>query len=593
VNTYTAPIDELCFVLNHLTSVEHIASSAGADSLRDPELVEHILRQAAGFAQDVLAPLDTVGDKEGATWTDSVVIMPKGFSSAYRRFVESGWNSVGISGDSGGQGLPILLCTAINEILVSANKAFCTCSELTSASINALSIAGSEYLKNTYMPKLVSGQWTATIDLTEVQTELNLGTLVARAAPNEDDTYQLFGEKTFISYGEHDMAENIVHMVLARLADAPQTSEGVSLFLVPKFLPDTGRRNDVKCVGIANKLGNHGSPSCSVIYGGNDEGARAWLIGEQDKGLSTIMSIVNASRFNAGIEAVALSEKSYQQAKTYAEAHNLNSNAAKPLTSIQTPDVRRMLLLIRSRTEAMRALACVLAEARDLAQTHSDQDKRHQHQKFVDLIVPVFKAWASETGCDNASVAMQILGDMGYIEDSGVPQTYRDQRETTIYEGSTAIQARDFIERQLIKDKGSSYNIWFEQMQDCLARLKQNSTPEFVQIHKQFSHAVWALDDTVNWALKRYTAQPQTVLAGSVLILKLAGLVAGGWQLARSALIADELLDNKEEEEYFLRRKIQTAHFYACHELPEASGLAVVAQEISEPTLALGELAFA
>jgi alkylation response protein AidB-like acyl-CoA dehydrogenase len=597
VNPYIAPLDEIHFLLNHLTSIENVAAVTGADSLADPELVGLILDQAARFAQEVLAPLDTVGDQKGANWSESGVTTAPGFSEAYKQFIESGWNNVSISGDYGGQGLPALLCAALNEMFVSANKAFCYCPELTAAGIKALSNAGSEELKNTYIPKLVSGEWTATMNLSEPQAGSDVGALRTRAEPQTDGSYRLFGQKIFISFGEHDMSDNIIHMVLARTPDAPAGSRGISLFVVPKFMPESGERNDVKCVGIEHKLGNHGSPTCTLVYGDSGEGAKGWLVGEENKGLAAMFVMINASRFNVGMEGVSLSEKSYQQARNYAQervqGRLIGSDSKDAVTIINHPDVRRTLMLMRSQTEAMRALAYVIAEARDLAQSQSDPETRKAKQGFVDLMIPIFKGWASETGCDNTSMAIQVYGGMGYIEESGVPQAFRDLRVASIYEGTTAIQAHDLIERKLVKDQGQSYQAWAEQLQACVSELRDNKTEEINDIAEQLEAGIKALDETVHWATQNYIKQPRQVLAGSVPLLKLAGIVAGGWQMARAALVANRLLAAGQGDSEFLKRKLQSARFYASHVLPEAISLALVAKNVGESTLALGDLAFA
>jgi alkylation response protein AidB-like acyl-CoA dehydrogenase len=560
-------------------------------------LVDLILEQASRFAQDVLAPLDSAADKDGAKWLDGGVSTSSGFKEAYKQFIESGWNSVGISEDLGGQGLPFLLCAALNEMFVSANKAFCYAPELTASGVKALANAASEELKSTYIPKLVSGEWTATMNLTEPQAGSDVGALKTRAEPQSDGSYRIFGQKIFISFGEHDLSDNIVHLVLARLPDAPAGSRGISLFVVPKYLVDSGERNDLKCVGIEHKMGNHGSPTCTMVYGDKGEGAKAWLVGEENRGLAAMFVMINASRFNVGMEGVSLSEKAYQQARNYAQervqSRLVGSPSKEPVTIIQHPDVRRTLMLMRSQTEAMRAMAYVTAEAIDYSKSLSDPEARAEYQSFVDLMIPIFKGWASETGCENTSMAIQVWGGMGYIEESGVAQCFRDLRIATIYEGTTGIQAHDFIERKIVKDDGKAFASLIKKIQSCLSELQDSKCEEFGDIEIRLENGLTDLIETVAWAKANYLKRPQDVLAGSVPLLKLAGTVVAGWQMARSALIAKQLLNKNDGGQDFLRRKLQSVRFYASHVLPQSNGLAITAKSISESTLALGEVAFA
>lgn len=594
MNPYIAPLEEMRFVLRELADIESVARLTDAEALADPELVDAILEEGARFAKEVLAPLDSVGDREGARWSEEGVTTAPGFSAAYAKFIESGWNNVSIPAEYGGQGLPNLLCTALQEMFVSANKAFCFCPELTSFAVKALANAASEPLKSFYIPKLVSGEWTATMNLTEPQAGSDVGALRTRAVLQTDGSYRLFGQKIFISYGEHDLTDNIVHLVLARIPGAPEGSKGVSLFLVPKFLPEEGRpgqRNDVQCTGVEHKLGNHASPTCTLVYGGSGEGAVGWLVGEENKGLQAMFVMVNSARFNVGLEGVALSERAYQQALAYARERvqgRAVGGGAVSVPIIQHPDVRRMLLVMRSQAEAMRAVAYVLAAERDLAARHDDPVIRRERQAFVDLMIPIFKGWASETGIDVTSTSIQVHGGLGYIEESGVSQPLRDVRVSTIYEGTTSIQAHDLVERKLVRDGGAALRAWLSQVHLTLNLLGQAEGDDLASIEFNLSSAVESLQAAAEWALANYRERPLEVLAGSVPLLRLCGIVAGGWQMARAALAAKRL----HGDPAFLRRKLLSARFYATHVLPQAEGLAVIAMHGGESVMALDEAAF-
>jgi 3-(methylthio)propanoyl-CoA dehydrogenase len=601
VNPYTAPLEEMRFVLRELSDIDRVAALPDAEALADPELTDAILEQAARFAKEVLAPLDSVGDREGARWSEQGVTTPPGFVGAYRQFVESGWNNVSMPAEHGGQGLPTLLCAAVHEMFTSANKGFCFCPELTAFGVKALVAGASETLKARYIPKLVSGQWSATMNLTEPQAGSDVGALRTRAVPQPDGTYRVFGQKIFISYGEHDLTENIVHLVLARTPGAPQGSKGVSLFLVPKYLPGEGDadalgpRNDVQCSGIEHKLGNHASPTCTLVYGGGGAGAVGWLVGEENKGLQTMFVMVNSARFNVGQEGTSVGERAYQQALAYArervQGRPVEGGAAS-VPIIQHPDVRRMLLVMRSQVEAMRAVAYLIAGARDLASRHRDAAVRRERQSFVDLMIPVFKGWASETAIEVTSTSIQIHGGLGYIEESGVSQPLRDVRVAAIYEGTTSIQAQDLVDRKLVRDGGAAFRAWLTEAHLVLGRLEGRDLGDGRDIEHGLRKGVEALQAAADWAIANYAQQPALVLAGSVPLLRLFGIVVGGWQMARAALAAQRDLDKGVGNATFLRAKLVSARFYATHVLPQAAGLAEVAERGGSAVLAMQEAAF-
>jgi len=598
MNPYTAPLEEMRFVLRELVDIQGIAQLKDAEAVADPELMDAILEQAARFAKEVLAPLDAVGDREGARWSEQGVTTAPGFAGAYRQFIDAGWNNVSIPAEYGGQGLPILLCTALQEMFVSANKSFCFCPELTSFAVKALVNAASESLKALYIPQLVSGHWAGTMNLTEPQAGSDVGALRTRAVPHADGSYRLFGQKIFISYGDHDLTENIVHLVLARTPGAPEGSKGVSLFLVSKFLLDNGQigaRNDVQCAGIEHKLGNHGSPTCTLVYGGEGEGAVGWLVGQENKGLQAMFVMVNSARFNVGLEGVALSERAYQQALAYARERIQGRPAeggTESVPIIRHPDVRRMLLMMRTQAEAMRAVAYVIAAERDFAVSHPDPSIRRERQAFVDLMIPIFKGWASETGVEVASTSIQVHGGLGYIEESGASQPFRDLRVATIYEGTTSIQAHDLVERKLVRDGGAAMRAWLSQIHLTLQQLRHVQGSALGDIESGLRQAVEGLQEASEWVLANYSQRPLEVLGGSVPLLRLCGIVVGGWQMARAGLVAHRHLEAGSGDPAFLRRKLLSARFYADHVLSQASGLSVVAMRGGASVMALDEAAF-
>ncbi|MEY2873103.1 MAG: hypothetical protein RLZZ373_474 [Pseudomonadota bacterium] len=596
VTAYQAPLEDIRFVLRELADTGLVAALPDADALADEDLTNAILEQSARFAQEVLAPLDAVGDREGARWSPQGVTTAPGFSAAYRQFIDAGWHNIHMPADHGGQGLPILLCAAVNEMFIAANKSFCFCPELTVFAMKALAAAASESVRARFLPKLASGEWAATMNLTEPQAGSDVGALRSRARPMPDGTYRVSGQKIFISYGEHDLTENIVHLVLARLPGAPEGSKGISLFVVPKFLPDAdggiGERNDVVCTGIEHKLGNHASPTCTLVYGGAGEGAVGWLVGQENRGLQAMFVMVNSARFNVALESMAMCERAYQLAVAYARERvqgRLPGQEGAPVAIIRHPDVRRMLMLMRSQTEAMRALGYLIAGARDMAAHHPDADVRRERQAFVDLMIPVFKGWASETAIEVTSLAIQVHGGMGYVLESGASQPLRDVRICSIYEGTTSIQAHDLVERKLVRDGGASLRTWLGQVQRTLGQLDAADHAGLSEIGQHLRSSVQALQRATEWALAHYGNDPLLVLSGSATLLRLLGTVAGGWQMARAALAAQRGLAQGDNNAAFLKAKLATARFYATQVLQPAAALADVVVNGAASVLAMDE----
>jgi alkylation response protein AidB-like acyl-CoA dehydrogenase len=593
--SYTAPLDDMRFVLTHLAGLPEIATFAGFEEA-EPELVEAVLIEAARFAADVLAPLNGPGDRQGCRWTGGAVATPDGFPAAYRQFVEAGWHGMPASPSIGGQGMPAVVSSAVAEMWKSANLSFSLCQMLTLGAVQALAHHASDDIQQRYLPKLVAGTWTGTMNLTEPQAGSDLSVIRTRAEP-DGDRYRLFGTKIFITWGEHDVAENIIHLVLARLPDAPAGTRGISLFVAPKFLvnPDgsLGARNDLVCSSIEHKLGIHGSPTAVMSFG-DKEGAIAYLVGQPNRGLEYMFTMMNLARLNVGLEGVAVSEAAYQKAAGYArdrvQGKPIGSTQAAPI--IRHPDVRRMLMDMRARTEAMRALAYCTAASMDRAEHHPDAAERARNQGRVELLTPVVKGWSTESSIMIASTGIQVHGGMGYVEETGAAQYLRDARITTIYEGTTGIQANDLIGRKLARNKGANAGQLIRDMQAEVEALGSINDTELASIRAALAVALEAFQEATGWMLAHYDSDPREAAAGAEPYLKITGTVAGGWQMARAARIARRLLASDGENAGFLRGKIATALFYAAHVLPEAGALRDEITLGAASTLALDEALF-
>lgn len=576
MNSYKAPLNDLSFIFNHLLDQEQLAQLPGLEDL-GVDLYESILDEAGKFATNVLDPINASGDREGLKIADGVVTTPKGFKEAYAQYTQAGWNNISLEPEFGGQGLPYILSTAVNEIMMSANKSFVMCSGLTIGAIEAISHAGSDELKQKYLPKLVSGEWGGTMNLTEPGAGSDVGALKTKAIDQGDGTYRISGQKIFITFGEHDFTDNIIHLVLARLPDAPEGVRGISLFLVPKFLVNDdgslGERNDVRCVSIEHKLGIHASPTCVMAYGDN-EGALGYLVGEKNKGLMAMFVMMNMARLTVGMEGVALTERSYQAALDYARerVQGADVETGKPVAIIEHADVRRQLLSMKSNVEAMRALSLFIAQAQDISFRHTDADVRKHNQGLVDLLIPVFKAWATETALKTTTTGIQVHGGLGFIEETGVAQYLRDAVISVIYEGTTAIQAADLVGRKVVKDQGKNLSVLIGLMKETLAQVQANA--ELADVAKAFAAAIEILSENSQQIVAQFLQSTKQALSVSVPYLMLVGNVVGAWQLAQSAAKASELLAAGDSNINFLKGKIQTARFYHSMVLPEIHGLA-------------------
>jgi alkylation response protein AidB-like acyl-CoA dehydrogenase len=562
------------FVLRELAGLERVAKLPGYGEAT-PDTVDAILEEAAKFASGVLDPLNHSGDEEGSQWKDGAVTTPKGFKQAYRQYVEGGWGALPFEPEWGGQGLPKLVATAVEEMLTSSNMSFSLCPLLTQGAIHALELCGSDALKKAFLGRMIEGSWTGTMNLTEPQAGSDLA-LVRTKAERSGDHYLISGQKIFITYGEHDLAENIVHLVLARTPDAPEGVKGISLFIVPKFLvkPDgsLGERNNAKCASIEHKLGIHASPTAVMVF----DKAVGYLVGEENKGLSYMFVMMNAARFSVGLEGVAIAERAFQRALAYAKERLQGKDlveGAKTVPIIRHPDVRRMLMLMKSQTEAMRALAYVVAAAMDFSQKTANENERKQHQSFVDLMIPVVKGWSTETGIEVASLGVQVHGGMGFIEETGAAQHLRDARITTIYEGTTGIQASDLVGRKIAREGGATAREWIAVLKKLDSELAKSGNADIQAIRASLAAGAQAVADCVEFIVKNAGSDVKGVFAGAVPFLKLMGIVAGGWQLARSALISEKRIKENVSDKSFHEAKIATARFYADQVLVQAPAL--------------------
>jgi alkylation response protein AidB-like acyl-CoA dehydrogenase len=593
MSAYVAPLKDMRFVLNELAGMAQVAKLPGCEDAT-PDTVDAILEEASKFASEVLDPLNHSGDTEGSKWKDGAVTTPKGFKDAYKLYCEGGWSALSLDPEWGGQGLPKLLSTPVTEMITSANMSFSLCPMLTQGAIEAMLLSGTDQLKKVFLPKMFDGSWTGTMNLTEPQAGSDLA-LVRTKAVREGDHYRISGQKIFITFGEHDLTENIVHLVLARTPDAPEGVKGISLFIVPKFLvkPDgsLGARNTANCASIEHKLGIHASPTAVMVF----ENATGYLVGEENKGLSYMFIMMNAARFGVGMQGVSIAERAFQQALAYAKDRVQGRElveGTKAVPIIRHPDVRRMLMLMKSQTEAARALAYVVAAATDFAHRAADKEERKKHLAFVDLMIPVVKGWSTELGIDVASLGVQVHGGMGFIEETGAAQHLRDARITSIYEGTTGIQANDLVGRKIAREGGVTVKGWIAHLKSFDAELSKSQNPDIQALRGRLAAGVQALADSVDFILQNAGKDPNAAFAGAVPFLKLMGIVAGGWQMARAALISEKMLASKTGERDFYSAKIVTARFFGDHMLSQASGLAATVASGAHAVMSLTDEQF-
>ena len=592
--SYTAPLKDMLFDIEHLAQIDQVAQLPGFEDA-GLDTAQAVLEECAKLAEGVLAPLNWEGDQNPSTFKNGAVQTTPGFKEAFRQYAEGGWQGLQHPQDFGGQGLPKTIGAACIEMINSANMSFALCPLLTDGAIEALLTAGSDALKTTYLEKLVTGEWTGTMNLTEPQAGSDLALVRTRAEPQGDGTYKVFGTKIFITYGDHDMAENIVHLVLARVQGAPEGVKGISLFVVPKFLVNAdgslGARNDAHCVSIEHKLGIKASPT-AVLQFGDHGGAIGYLVGEENRGLEYMFIMMNAARYAVGMQGIAIAERAYQKAVAYArdrvQSRPVDGSMKESATIIHHPDVRRMLMTMRAHTEGCRAMATVAAAAYDAAHHHADAQVRKDNAAFYEFMVPLVKGYSTEMGIEVASLGVQVHGGMGFIEETGAAQYYRDARILTIYEGTTAIQANDLVGRKTARDGGAVAHAIAAQIAKTEQALHASSSAAAQTVAARLEAARLAYLDVVDFVVKNTKSSPNAVFAGSVPYLLLAGRLVAGWQLARSLLVADALLQ-KGQGSGFMQAKIVTAQFYADHVLSAIPGMrdAIVAGAGSVTELAL------
>ncbi|HLS67740.1 MAG TPA: acyl-CoA dehydrogenase [Kiloniellales bacterium] len=593
---YRAPVSDMRFVLQEIAELPKIAALPGYEEAT-PDLVEAVLEEAGKLASDLLAPLNQKGDEVGSILENGVVRTPEGFAAAYAQYVEGGWNAVPFDPEYGGQGLPWAIGVAAQEMWNAANMSFALCPLLTQGAVELLQAHGSPQQKETYLANLISGSWTGTMNLTEPQAGTDVGAVRSRAV-KDGDHWRVTGQKIFITWGEHDVAENIVHMVLARTPDAPEGTRGLSLFLVPKFVPDAeGRpamRNDLRCVSLEHKLGIKASPTCVMSFGDN-EGAIGFLIGEEHRGMEYMFTMMNNARLSVGVQGVAIAERAYQQALDYArhrmQGRQFGSRDGKPVAIINHPDVRRMLMTMRALTEAARALAYYTAASLDHSKANPDATERERYSRDVlELLTPVTKAWCTDIGCEVASIGIQVHGGMGFIEETGAAQHYRDARIAPIYEGTNGVQALDLITRKIMRHDGQPALRLLEDVRGTQEKLGKAEGEAFPALHRGLKEAADAFEEATNWLIETYRERPLEAAAGATPYLRLTGTLAGGWLLAKGALAAAEKREDPASDRAFLDAKITTARFYADSILPEAIAAAAATTRGSASVLALEDL---
>jgi len=576
--SYTAPIKDMLFNIKHLADIEQISQLPGMEDAGF-DTAQAVLEEAAKFCEGVLAPLNWEGDKNPSTWKDGVVTAAPGFKDAFKQYTEAGWQGLQHPVNFGGQGLPKTIGSAVGEMQNSANLSFALCPLLTDGAIEALLTAGSDELNAIYLEKLVNGQWTGTMNLTEPQAGSDLAAVRTKAEPQSDGSYKIAGTKIFITWGEHDMAENIIHLVLARVNGAPEGVKGISLFVVPKFMVNKdgslGARNDVQCVSIEHKMGIKASPT-AVLQFGDHGGAMGYLVGQENRGLEYMFIMMNAARYGVGVQGIAIADRAYQKAVEFAkdrvQSRPVDGSlpAAGPI--IHHPDVKRMLMTMRAYTEGCRALSSVAAAAYDAAHHCTDADVRKQNESFYEFMVPLIKGYSTEMSLEVTSLGVQVHGGMGFIEETGCAQYYRDAKILTIYEGTTAIQANDLVGRKTARDGGQTAKALATQIEMTEAALTVSGTADALVVAKRLAAARLAFIDVVNFVAGNTKAHPNDVFAGSVPYLMLAGNLMAGWQMARALLVAQDEI-SRGQDMAFMQAKIVTTRFYADHLLTKAPGL--------------------
>ena len=581
MSDYIAPVKDMRFVMDEIVGLDAIAALPGYEEAT-PDMADAILEEAAKFASGVLAPLNWIGDTQGCKLGPDGVVTADGWKEAYKAFCDAGWNGLASPTAHGGQGLPETIGIAVKEMASAANLSFSLGPLLTAGAVAALLTCASDELKAIYLEKMISGEWTGTMNLTEPNAGSDLALIRSRAEPQADGSYRVFGQKIFITYGDHDMTDNIVHLVLARLPDAPAGVRGISLFLVPKFLVNAdgslGERNDAYCVSIEHKLGIHASPTCVMAFG-DKGGAVGYLLGEANRGLEYMFIMMNEARMGVGLQGVALGERAYQQALGYARERKQGRDAVtgEALVTIDKhPDVRRMLMLMKSRVEACRAVTYFTAGLLDRAHAGTDPEQKKRDLFLAELLIPVVKGGGTEMAVEVTSLGIQVHGGMGFIEETGAAQHWRDSRITTIYEGTTGIQANDLLFRKLMRDQGATAKVVFGEVYATAKALGASGKPELMAMGQKLGNALKAWTGATEWLAANVRSNLSGVMTAAVPYLHLAVTVTGGWLMAKSALAAAGYLDKGEGDLPFYRAKITSARFYADQMLPQAASYAEI-----------------
>ncbi len=576
---YRAPTDDMLFVLEHIADLSELASREGYDHA-DLETVEGVLGEAARFMEEQLVPLNQRGDQEGLVVENGQIFHPDGFTDAYARFVEAGWNGIALEESHGGGGMPGCVGLAVQEMMTASNMAFSLCPLLTQGAIDAISHHASETLQEIYLPKMVSGEWSGTMNLTEPHAGSDVGALTTKAVPREDGAWLISGTKIFITYGEHELSENIIHLVLARTPDAPPGTKGISLFIVPKYLVNDdgtlGERNDLRVVSSEHKIGIHASPTCVMSYG-DESGAVGWMVGEENTGMRAMFTMMNNARLSVGLQGLSLTDRSYQQARQYsldrkqgtAIGAQLEAGDSSPIAD--HADVRRMLMTMRANAEAMRCVMYANAAAIDFANSSEDETEREYWDALTALLTPISKGWGTDLGVEMTSLGVQTHGGMGYVEETGAAQHWRDVRIAPIYEGTNGIQAADLVFRKLPLGGGQVIEKFISEIGRLGEQLGEDE--ELGSIGQALLEGKDQFREAAVWLGGRLAGQPNDAAAGSVPFMRLAGVVVGGFYLARSAQVAQQLLDSGKGDVEFLTDKITIAQFYAEQILPTVAGL--------------------
>ena len=579
MSDYKAPTNDMMFVLEHIANLSELASREGYEHA-DLETVDGVLGEAARFMEEQLVPLNQKGDQEGVVVKNGQIFHPDGFADAYERFVEAGWNGIALDESYGGGGMPWCVGLAVQEMMTAANMAFSLCPLLTQGAIDAISHHASETLQEIYLPKMISGEWSGTMNLTEPQAGSDVGALTSKALPGEDGTWLISGTKIFITYGEHELSENIIHLVLARTPDAPPGTKGISLFLVPKYLVNDdgslGERNDLRVVSSEHKIGIHASPTCVMSYG-DEAGAVGWMVGEENTGMGAMFTMMNNARLSVGLQGLSLTDRSYQQARQYsvdrkqgkAIGAELEAGESSPIAD--HADVRRMLMTMRANAEAMRCVMYANAAAIDFANSSRDGTEREYWDAVTALLTPISKGWGTDLGVEMTSLGVQTHGGMGYVEETGIAQHWRDVRIAPIYEGTNGIQVADLVFRKLPLGGGQVFEKFVSEIGGLAEQLIEDDR------HSSMGQALLTgkeqLSEAGVWLGSRLAGQPNDAAAGSVPFMRLTGVIVGGYYLARSAQIAQQLLDSGKGDVDFLSDKIAVAKYYAEQILPTVAGL--------------------